>query len=340
MGQGKFTALMFGDYFYNIQRDSLAPTLNNAVLNDIKDLNGFRYRRINLTYDYKFDQYFSSEINLESDQEANTSNGKFGLFIKDAFLKCDSIFKNNSLQIGIISTPTFATAEKWWGHRYLEKTITDLRKIENSRDFGIALNGNSNNNNIFYTLMLGNNSGNKTETDRFKSIYTSIGYNFKKKMVFSLSFTYHFYKRSIDFYDTIPPIRMLNKDNSLTTFFVGYKNENKFSIGIELFYQTVNHSFNIGYSFNNYHAYGGTFYADIFINNKLSITGRTDYFEPNDHSKATNDIRIYGLLSCNLQLNKFIIISPNVITEWYDKLANGQKIKQAITPRITFYWKY
>lgn len=339
-GQGKFSALMFGDYFYNVQRDTLATTLNNAVLNDAKDLNGFKYRRIYLTYDYKFDSRFSTKINLESDQEANTSNGKFGFFVKDANLKWDSVCNNISLQVGIISTPTFVSSEKWWGHRYLEKTITDLRKIEGSRDFGVSLNGSTNNNKFFYTIMLGNNSGNKVEADRFKSIYATMGYNVSKNMVLSLSYTHHFLKRSLDLYDTLTPIRWLNKDNSLITFFVGYKKENKFSSGIELFYQTFNNNFNTGQAFDTYHSYGATFYADVYLNDKLSLTGRVDYYEPNDHSKATNDRRIYGLLSCNVQLNKSIIISPNVVSEIYDKLANGTKIKQAVTPRITFYWKY
>lgn len=339
-GQGNFSALMFGDYFYNVQRDTLATTLNNAVLNDAKDLNGFRYRRIYLTYDYKFDHRFSAKINLESDQEANTSNGKFGFFLKDAYLKWDSLYKNISLQVGIISTPTFIISEKWWGHRYLEKTITNLRKIEESRDFGISFNGTTSGNKLFYTIMLGNNSGNKPEIDRFKSIYATLGYNISKNMVLTLSYTYHFYKKTLDLYDTLAPYRMLNKDNSLITFFTGYKIEDKFSMGIELFYQTINNNYNTGEEFVTYHSYGGTFYADIYLNEKFSLTGRIDYYEPNDYSKATNDRRIYGLLSYNVQINKSIIISPNVISEWYEKLANDTKIKPAITPRITFYWKY
>jgi len=338
--QGKFSALMFGDYFYNVQRDSLATTLNNATLNDAKDLNGFRYRRIYLTYDYKFDNRFSAKINLESDQEANTSNGKFGFFLKDAFLKWDSICSNMSLKVGVISTPTFTISEQWWGHRYIEKTITDLRKIEASRDFGLALDGKLASDKIFYTFMLGNNSGNKSEIDRFKSIYSLIGFKPSDNFIFTLSYTYHFLKKSIDFYDTTGTGKLLNNDNSLLTFFGGYKVENKFSCGFELFYQTLNNRFNSGTSLDTYHSYGATFFVDYYLNDKFSLTGRVDYYEPNDHSKATNDKRIYYIFSGNYKLNKNIFISPNVLMESYDKLASGKTIKTGITPRITFYWKY
>lgn len=338
--QDKLNVMFFGDYYYNAQRDTLSTTLNNAVLNDANNLNGFKYRRVYLTYNHKFDSRFSAKIGFDSDQESNTTNGKFGFFVKDAYLNWDSIFKNASLSFGLLCIPTISTSEKWWGHRFLEKTITDLRKFESTRDMGISLKGSFAKNQFFYTIMLGNNSGSKVEIDRFKSLYGVIGYNPSKSFIFSLSYTYHFMKKSLDLYDTLPPMNWLNKDKSLITFFIGYQKENKFSTGLELFYATQKHDLNTGFGFDDYSSYGATFFVNYAFNEKLSFTGRVDYFEPNNHRLSTHDCRIYALWACNIHVQKSIIISPNLLSEFYEKMSNGTKIKPAITPRITFYWKY
>lgn len=65
--QGKLSITIFGDYSYNIQRDTLSTTLNYAVLNDANNLNGFNFRRLYLTYNYKFDRRFSTKIGFDSD---------------------------------------------------------------------------------------------------------------------------------------------------------------------------------------------------------------------------------------------------------------------------------
>ncbi|NSW44610.1 MAG: hypothetical protein HPY79_02115 [Bacteroidales bacterium] len=335
-----FSALMFGDYFYNVQRDSLATSLNFASLNDAKNINGFRYRRIYLTYDYPFDQRISTKITLESDQEANTSNGKFGFFVKDAYIKWDSSFFKSSLIVGIQSPPTYLYSEKWWAHRFLEKTINNLRKTEESKDFGLSLNGNIFTNRWFYHVMVGNNSGNKTEIDRFKSIYSLIGYKPNNHFLFTLSYSHHFQIRTLDFYDTSSTIQLLNKDISLLNFFVGYQIKDKLYFGLEAFYERFNHAFNSGSSLDNYDSYGTCFFVNYKLNNTFSFTGRIDYYEPNHHILATHDYRIFSLLATNVQVYKSIIISPNIIAEFYEKQSNGTKIKPSITPRITFYWKY
>jgi len=338
--KGTFSALMFGDYYYNIQRDTLATSLNFAALNDAKNLNGFRYRRIYLTYDYKFDPKISTKITLESDQEANISNSKLGFFLKDAYFKWDSLFFKSSLIIGIQSLPTYYYSEKWWAHRFLEKNINNLRKTEESRDFGVSLSGNFLKNKWFYHLMVGNNSGNKTEIDRFKSIYSLIGFKPNNHFLFTFSYSHHFQNRTLDFYDTSSTMQLLNKDISLLNFFAGYQIKDKLFFGLEAFYQRFKHAFNSGNSLDDYDSYGTCFFVNYKINNTFSLTGRVDYYEPNHHILATHDYRIFSLLAFNVQVYKSIIISPNVLAEFYEKQSNGTKIKPSITPRITFYWKY
>ena len=245
--------------------------------------------------------------------------------------------RNISLSLGLISIPTIYTSVKWWGHRFLEKTITDLRKYEATRDLGIALKGNLAHNKFFYFAMLRNNSGSKPEIDRFKSLYGVLGYNHSKSLVFTLSYTYHFFNKALVLYDSILPMNWLNKDKSLWTFFIRYQKDNKFSIGTELFYFIQKHDLNTGSHFENYSSYGATFYFTYHLHKKLSFTGRVDYFEPNNHTLSTHDFRILGLMAYNVQINNSIVISPNILSEFYEKMLDGTKIKPAITPRITFY---
>ncbi len=337
---GKFSALMFGDYFYNIQRDSLSTSLNNAIMNDSKDLNGFIYRRIYLTYDYTYNSKITTRINLESDPTTFNQNGKLNFVIKDASFSMDSILSTFSVHVGIMPPPVFNLSEKWWGHRFLEKTIVDLRGICSSRDFGLSINGTGISKKIFYSVMIGNNSGNKLELDRFKTLYSMIGFNPNEKMLMYVSSSYFFLNKAINFYDTILPIQKISKDKILLTFFAGYKKEQSYSFGLEWFTQVNTNNYNTGQEFKTYLTYGATIYASYFVTDKTSLVARYDFFEPNNYSKVKNDQRMFVIAGLNYYINKNFILSPNVMSEIYDKTYNGKNIKPGITPRITFYWKY
>ncbi|MCX7954472.1 MAG: hypothetical protein N3A01_04690 [Bacteroidales bacterium] len=340
--QGKFSALMFGDYFYNIMRDDSISKANGAILKDEKNNNGFTYRRIHLTYDYKFNSKIFTRVNLESDNESTITNGKFGFFIKDAFIQFDSVYSNISISSGIITTPIYNISERWWGNRFLEKTITDLRRFASGRDLGVSVSGSFVDKKIFYVLMVGNNSGNKIETDRFKSIYTQVGYNYFDRFIIYSTFTYHFLPRIVDTYDTIPPISTLNNDRCLITLFAGFKLKNKISTGLELFIQSNNNSFNSKEKkkLENYYSYGGTFYISYSLSKLITLVERIDYFDPNALVEVNNDRSFYNIFAINIKIKNDITISPNILAEFYENLNNGYTLKPSITPRITLFWKY
>ena len=130
----KFSGLMFGDYFYNAAQNNGAN----------RDLNGFQFRRIYITTDYKINSTFSSRFRLESDQSSNsnTAGGKLGVMVKDAYLQWNNIFSGSNLIFGLSPTPAFDVSEGAWGHRYLEKTIMDLNGIVSSHDLGVDLKEN------------------------------------------------------------------------------------------------------------------------------------------------------------------------------------------------------
>ena len=138
---GKISGQMFGDYFYNILRDSTISDIPNTALSGKKDLNGFQFRRIYFTYDYKISDKFSTRFRLESQTQAGVDNTLFVVFIKDAYLQWKEVFDGINLIFGIQPPPTYTVSESVWKYRSLEKTIMDLSKISSSRDFGISLKG-------------------------------------------------------------------------------------------------------------------------------------------------------------------------------------------------------
>ncbi len=136
--KGKIHGYMFGDYFYNLSRDANASSISNAVEKGEKDFNAFQFRRIYFGYDYTINEKFSTRFRVEADQKENTSGGKIGLFVKDAYLKWKNIIDGSDLIVGFSPTPSFGVSEDYWGYRSLEKTIMDLRKVASSRDFGVS----------------------------------------------------------------------------------------------------------------------------------------------------------------------------------------------------------
>lgn len=340
-GKSKISGLVFGDYYYNEVRDSGATTLANAVLNDAKNLNGFQIRRIYFTYDYLYSQNLETRIRLENENKTFVTSGNLGIYVKDAYIKWKKILGYHSIILGIQPCPTFETAEDIWGGRYLEKPITNQRYLAESRDFGLSITGQTDSaGTLYYQLMIGNNSACKTELDRYKALYGVIRYGFFKHFVTTISVNYIFLPKVKNFYDAILPMNLLTNDKTLWSFFVGYRKENSWSIGMEAFLMDWQHMLNTGADFKSLKSYGLSLFSTIYLNKKISFTGRFDYYEPNKYKESTHDHRYWALFSTNFKLSKQWVISPNVIAEFYEKLQNNTKIKPGITPRITFYWKY
>jgi len=144
---------MIGKYCY------VAQNHNDSLVG----ANGFRFRRIYFTYKNHLDEEIDVKFRFEMASSGDfTSNTKLTPAVKDAFIAFNEDF--GKIKIGIQSTPTFAKVKGLWGYRSLEKTPLDLQKWSSSRDFGISFIGKQS---IFsYTLMLGNSSSNKSETDK------------------------------------------------------------------------------------------------------------------------------------------------------------------------------
>ena len=168
--QGKFSGVFYGDYFYNIARDSSTTraNLSNSAVNGPVSDQGFVIRRVYFTYDYDLAEQFATRFRLELDETPNSSaqyavlsNGNIGVFVKDAWLRWKNIFKGSDLYFGIQPTSAYEISEGIWSYRSLEKTIMDLRGIASSRVLGIALRGKLDDDGMFgYWLTIANSNRN------------------------------------------------------------------------------------------------------------------------------------------------------------------------------------
>jgi hypothetical protein len=164
---GKFSGLMFGDYYYydKWHQDNVSATNTNNVQNQ----QGFWLRRAYFTYDLQFSEKFTTRFRLEANSNGQFSNpGNITPFVKDAFLRWTYHGKHQAT-LGIQPSLTFDSEEGFWGLRHIEKTPADLYRIDSSRDFGFTLGGPIGTTGVTYGAQIANDSGNGSETDKYKT---------------------------------------------------------------------------------------------------------------------------------------------------------------------------
>lgn len=339
--KGKLSGYMFGDYFYNLTRDTGIASLPDVANGGARDLNGFQLRRVFFTYDYDISDKFTTRFRLEADQAANTSNNRIGVAVKDAYLQWKGIFKGSDLIFGIQPTPSFEVSESLWGNRFLEKTIMDLRGISTPRDIAIALRGNLFSDGLLkYWIMIGDGSNNSPEVDKYKRFYAHLQLNPVKDLTATF---YADFKVRPDINDpnstTNPPATLSNNDLTYSVF-VGYKKKDAFSAGVETFLNQRQNGMITGTEIKDKIAMGISLFASYNFIKQLAIVGRYDYYDPNIDSDVKGDLRNWFVFSLNFKPDDKVTISPNVIIETYESLPNGRAIKSSITPRITLFYSF
>jgi len=341
IGEGKFSGLMFGDYFYNILRDSTINDLNNTGLTGIQDLQGFDFRRIYFTYDYRISEQFSTRFRLESQTLVSVNNTLFLTYIKDAYLNWKDIFKGSNFIFGIQPTPAFVVSEDLWSYRSLEKTIMDLRRIVGSRDFGASLKGRLNSSgSIKYWFMYGNGSTQDIETDKYKRLYGQLDLQPANEWRITLYGDYRF-KADKEY---VLVNENFNNDALTTDLFVGFVKKDFFTIGAESFWQvTYNDNFLVKeteYVIDNRNALGVSLFGWYKFNEMLIGVGRWDYYDPNISGDFRGDSRNLFIAGLSFVMNDKVSITPNLLFETYEQPENGVSIDPSLTGRITFYFQF
>lgn len=172
---GSFKGSMFGDLYY----------VGSHHNEHLEGRNGFWFRRIYFTYNNQLSDTFKLRLRLEmSDPGDFDTKTKMRPVVKDAWINA-KIGRGQSLVFGIAGTPTWGSnVEDVWGYRSLEKTPLDLMKMGSSRDFGIGLKGNlDQQGTVSYHLMFGNGASNKSETNKGKKFYGALAFKPTEGMI-------------------------------------------------------------------------------------------------------------------------------------------------------------
>jgi hypothetical protein len=186
----KLSGLFFGDLYYNL--DGNPNHVYNAAGADAgktyidtngpitQDLSGAQLRRIYLQVDDDFNVRYTMRVRFETDGAALTSNTKLASFAKNFYLQAKSIVPRGDAFIGLTNTPTFEDAENFWQYRSIEKTLADFHGVAPSSDGGLGFRGFLDpNHTVGYWAMVGNGTGQRNETNRYKRGYLAIPLQWK-----------------------------------------------------------------------------------------------------------------------------------------------------------------
>jgi hypothetical protein len=338
---GKFSGYMFGDYYYNFSKDGNFAGLANSAANSASPggtaFQAFQIRRAYFTYDNDISEKFTTRLRLEVDPSASLfASNKIGAYVKDAYLTWKNIFSGSNLTFGIQPNPPFDASETAWGYRALEKTIMDLRGIDPSRDYGIALKGKLTGDGMFnYWVMIANGGGNVVETDKYKRYYAQLAVKPAAEFLINVNFDF------IDRADIADPYHAGSKvGNSGTTAsaFLMYNNAGVFRVGFEGFTQSTSNGFNNGTALASKSALGLSFWAALNLQSDLVAVARYDNYDPNTDGNSKGDVRNVIIAGLDWKVDKNVSIMPNLYYESYEAPATGSAPSAAVTGRVTLYW--
>ena len=170
---GNLSGYAFGDYYYKAHADALKRGGANQYSGIPKGRNAFQFRRIYLGYDYFISPNFTAQVLLAAeDANDDLESNKYSFYIKYANIRWKNFLPRTDLVIGQTATPAFPmSSEPIWGYRSIERTIADIRRTP-SYDLGVSIQGKIGaKENFGYDLMIGNGTGAKSESDKYKHFY-------------------------------------------------------------------------------------------------------------------------------------------------------------------------
>ncbi len=306
----KFSGDMISEFYY------VAQSHNDSLEGN----NGFWFRRICFTYDNFPNDKIKIRLRTEMSSPGDfATKSKLIPAVKNASISY-KLMSGNKITVGIQSPPTFENIEHIWGYRSLEKTPLDMQKWASSRDFGISLAGKQTA--FSYNIMLGNNSSNKSETDKAKKLYASAGITPLKDVYF-------------EFYGDYGGMNSDEKRDYIMQVFASYSSSPT-RIGI-LFSRKGDTEDTVEYNILS----GFGVFA---IKENIDAVIRYDKtFEANPKAEDMSYIPFSDIspssfilagISCSLHKN--IKIMPNIEYVMYDTSS----VSADIYPRLTLYYKW
>ncbi|HYR51873.1 MAG TPA: hypothetical protein VET83_04595 [Candidatus Dormibacteraeota bacterium] len=329
--RGRISGYMFGDAYYNVSGDPTHTYSGSGVdagkINIdgngpiTKDLNGIQLRRVYFQLDNDLSVKFSTRFRLEADSKELTSGGKIGVFVKAAYLQVKNIVPRTNFFFGETPTPTFENSEEYWQYRAVEKTIVDFRGLSPASDLALELKGFvDGGHKVGYSAMLGDGTGQKPETNRYKRYYLSLPLNPIPDLKIE------------PYVDYEPGVN--GADKALYKIFAGYEFK-KFGVGGEAFRQVV-HSRVAA----NTESAGYSIFARMAPAPSLGGYIRYDIWQPNKRApnRVDTDLYIAGL---DWQPYKDIHVMPNVeATKYRAKGTATAPSDNDLQARLTFYYRF
>jgi hypothetical protein len=204
----------------------------------------------------------------------------------------------------------------------------DINNVIDSRDFGISLNGNfDDEGKLSYGVMLGNNSGVElSDNDKHKRIYGHLAFN-PFKNVFMTLFS--------DFRGQSEGRHELTE-----ALMFAYKKDNEVCFGVETFWDRRKNFVDEHHVIDNQDRYGVSVFSWKSFNDFFSIFGRFDYFHSNLISAKGSDARNLYIFGLEFKPDENVFISPNAAIETYQTFSNGETIKPSITPRVSISYSF
>jgi len=323
---GKITGLAFGDYYYFADH-------HDAKFDHQQ---GFWLRRAYLGYDLSFSPTMSMRVRLEMNSNGLFAGGNLTPFLKDAFFTW-KYYGRQQARVGIEPSLTFDSEEQFWGLRHIEKTPADLYAIDAARDFGLAFFGPIGEKGLSYAAQFGNDSGQNSETDKFKVVRFFGLYEGKSGIRLEGNFNYG--------------KRPNGQDRTTAKGLLGFK-KNAFRGAAEYLWQerksgtaVPDTTIGIWSAWANWDIKPKRFAVFARFDSVKGDRGDADVGLPGadtvPYLAFSNAAPFkFGLAGLEFYLRGSIRISPNV--EWvsYDDPATGPEIQNDTVARLTFFWSW
>ena len=202
------------------------------------------------------------------------------------------------------------------------------------------MNGKLDKKGVFsYSILIGNGSSNKPETNKYKKYYLHLKFSPTKNLAITLNGDFS-PKGDIKNPYTTTLNNNVSNGTFTTSFFIGYKADKKYTLGVETFIQSANNGFNNGTSLQNKNSFGVSIFGNVKLKNNLRLVSRYDYFDPNTNGLSKGDSRNYILVGLDFQVQKQVSIMPNIQIETYETPLSGNSISASVTGRLTIYYKF
>ena len=307
----------FGDYYYHAKNHLPA----------LEDQNGFRFRRLYLTFDKPLSETFDARVRFEMNSPGDFSpSSKVEPFLKDAYLRW-RLSGQNGLLLGLSPSPLKETPEALWGYRSLNQTAAELQRFGSSRDLGVALRGSFDPDRRFrYHFMLGNGAGTSSEINQGKKVWMALGFHPTDSLLFQFT--------------TDHESRPDNADRYTLQGLLGYETDTT-RLGLQYAHQHRQGQPDLGLDVIS-------FFGVLRLSNKVNLFGRYDrMFDPNpDGLKISylpfdpNAESNFFLAGLDIRVSEQFNLMPNLQIIRYGEEAGGNRPGTDVVPRLTFWVRY